>query len=466
MNRSRILLLLILAVLVGGMLRLIGLDRKSIWLDESATAMFASGTVQEITSPGGDPHPPLYYLIMHYWSDLGKGEFLLRLPSAIAGILTIPLMYWLVREWSDERAALVGAWLLALAPMHLWYSQEARMYALVTFFGVSSTLCYSLALHRKRPLWWLGWVVATLLGLYTQYSMFVVVFLQIVLFVPLWRQRGASTGFLAVSLVALLVVGALYIPQARRFATQFLEGGGGGSSWYFMALQQLLDEVGIMVSLDTLTTLFKVAAVVSVVVLVGVVWTILRRDLSFRFHRWHLIGATLIYVGLLLAWVVPRGFSVKRQSVILLPHLLGIIGFLFSRIDNWRRMMLIALLVTLPVTIYVVGFQEQESWREAVQYVEEREQEGDILLFSAPYVRMPFNYYYDGDLEGVGLLPEDLPERLEEAVANHDRVWLVLSHEEYSDPQGKIEQVLDQDAALVSETPFKRIRIRLYDLSR
>jgi uncharacterized membrane protein len=439
------------------------LDRKSIWLDEGITVSFASRTVGEITTPGGDPHPPLYYFIMHYWLDLGRSEFMLRLPSAIAGILTLPLLYRLVREWGDERAGMVATWLLALAPMHLWYSQEARMYALVTFFGVASTLCYSLALRRERPWWWLGWAVTTLLGLYTQYSMLVVVLLQVVLFVPLERRHGTSTEFLAVTLIAVLTVGVLYFPQARQFATQFLEGQGGGGSWYFVALQQLLDDVGIAASLEQLTTVFKVAAVVSAVVLIGVGWAFSRRGWSFRFRRWHLIGAMVVYGGLLLAWAIPRGFGVKRQSLVLLPYLLGVIGFLLTRAAGWRQIALVVLLVTFPLTVYVVGFQEQESWRETVRFVEEREQPGDVILFSAPYVRMAFDYYYGGDLTEVGLYPQELPGRMAEVVADHERVWLVLSHEEYSDPEGEIERWLDQNAIPVSETPFRRIRVRLYD---
>ncbi len=80
--------------------------------------------------------PPLWYLIA--WVDsrvLGDGEVALRLPSALAGIATVPVAWLIGSELAGRRAAVLAAALVAVNPLFVWYSQEARAYALFVFTG-------------------------------------------------------------------------------------------------------------------------------------------------------------------------------------------------------------------------------------------------------------------------------------------------------------------------------------------
>jgi uncharacterized membrane protein len=171
-----------LALVGGAAVRLNTLPYKSLWLDEVVTLHMARGSLAEILAVQADPHPPLYYLLMHYWVAVGQSEAILRLPSALAGIIAIPLLYWVVRAWGGRWSATVAAWLLALAPLHVWYSQETRMYALVCTLGLLATLFYILAAHHGRLLAWIGWVAAMLTGLYADYSMILVLAGQAILY--------------------------------------------------------------------------------------------------------------------------------------------------------------------------------------------------------------------------------------------------------------------------------------------
>jgi mannosyltransferase len=96
--------------------------------------------------------PPLYYALAWAWTQLtGTGEFGLRSLSALAGVATVPVAYLLGVELRGRRAGIVGAALVAVNPMLLWYSQEARDYSLLSLFTALAALYFVRALdHAPR----------------------------------------------------------------------------------------------------------------------------------------------------------------------------------------------------------------------------------------------------------------------------------------------------------------------------
>lgn len=184
-----------LAMSAAFVLRATTLARKSLWLDELVTLQIADRGVWDIIALRWDPHPPLYYLFMHYWLRLGQSEVLLRLPSAVFGALSVGLLYAFVRQWGSRWTALAAAVLLAIAPMHVWYSQEARMYAMVCLWGMASALAFSRAMRSGNGLTWGAWIVVTALGLYTHYSMLLVVLAEAILWAPLTRSSQSRRSW-------------------------------------------------------------------------------------------------------------------------------------------------------------------------------------------------------------------------------------------------------------------------------
>ena len=123
-----------LIVLSSAFIKCIGLN-QSLWLDEAITV----NTVQNYTLvnivrqfAGGDFHPPLYYLFMKLWTNIfGYSEIALRMPSVIFSLITIYIVYLIVRK-IKKNAALWGMALVAFNPLLIYYAQEARMYSMVT----------------------------------------------------------------------------------------------------------------------------------------------------------------------------------------------------------------------------------------------------------------------------------------------------------------------------------------------
>jgi mannosyltransferase len=153
----------------------------------------------------GESAPPLYYALAWGWTQItGTGEWGLRSLSALAGVATVPVAYLVGRELRDRRAGLMTAALVAVNPMLLWYSQEARAYSLMVLFCAASLLYCARALRRGERRDFLGWGIFSALALATHY--FAVFPLLAELGFLLWRRgRAALTGLwiLALTGVAL-----------------------------------------------------------------------------------------------------------------------------------------------------------------------------------------------------------------------------------------------------------------------
>lgn len=129
MSARRVATVLAVAVLVALLLRLPLLDRP-VWFDEACMSHQRIGTWPQLCATlYVDIHPPLFVVFMYAWNHLfGDGELALRLPALLAGLLSIPLTFWTGHRLVGQHAALLAACLLALSPVHVWYSAEARLY--------------------------------------------------------------------------------------------------------------------------------------------------------------------------------------------------------------------------------------------------------------------------------------------------------------------------------------------------
>jgi len=152
------------ATTVAAILRLAWLGQNSLWTDEFASLQVALHPLAEIPAAalrGNAFEPPVYFWLLHVVSSLlGTSEAALRGLSAVAGILTVPVAWLLVRDLTGRvGSATVAAFLLATNPLHIWYSQEARPYALMLLFALASLLCFRLALRTGRRSAFVGYAV-------------------------------------------------------------------------------------------------------------------------------------------------------------------------------------------------------------------------------------------------------------------------------------------------------------------
>jgi mannosyltransferase len=133
-------LLLAILLLAAG-LRFYRLDAQSFWNDEGNSARIAERTLDLILEGAeGDIHPPGYYLLLHYWRmPFGESEFALRSLSVVSGLALVVFTYLLGCHLFGRTVGLIGAFLGAVSPFAIYYSQEARMYALLGALSAIST---------------------------------------------------------------------------------------------------------------------------------------------------------------------------------------------------------------------------------------------------------------------------------------------------------------------------------------
>ncbi|HEY5153571.1 MAG TPA: glycosyltransferase family 39 protein [Acidimicrobiales bacterium] len=186
-------------VVVAGVLRLWDLGHGALSPDETYSAISAHLPLGQIPSwiADTDPHPPLFYLVLHPLAAVGASDAWLRAPSAVAALAAVVVFV----VWQRRRGweGLLAAALLAIMPFQLAYGREARMYGLLLLFGaLAGWACWSW-LGRER----LGWaVVAAAVGLGAALSHATGLILLPGLFLlpglrrdrPAWQWRGVIAG--------------------------------------------------------------------------------------------------------------------------------------------------------------------------------------------------------------------------------------------------------------------------------
>ena len=205
---------LLLIVAVGATIRFATLGSQGFWIDEYVQTLTLRHPPSELlpTVMNSETQPVLYLVVGKAWQAVfGLGEVGLRSLSALAGTATIPVVYWAGRALGSRRTGLFAAALTATSPFMIWYSQEARPYALFAFFSALSFLFFVQALQGRGMRWLWAWAIASVLAFSTHYFGFLLTGIEAVWL--LWALRGSrqdvalSIGAIAVASVPLMLLG-------------------------------------------------------------------------------------------------------------------------------------------------------------------------------------------------------------------------------------------------------------------
>jgi mannosyltransferase len=278
---------------LGAVLRFAAIGHQGYWFDEGNTVLLVHLSPGKMLGliPQSESTPPLYYGIAWVWARLfGYGEAGLRSLSAVAGVATIPVVYGAAAKLISRRAPLIAAALTACSPLLIWYSQEARSYALLVALSALSLLALAHAQERptSRSLIW--WAIACAAALATHYyAVLVVVPEAIWLLAAHWCRRSVQ---LAVGVVALC--GLALIPLAIS------QNGTGNSNWIApiplrLRLGQVIPQFLIGFQAPGRAVLEPLAAAIA---LIGLVALVLRSEARAR-RRALALGA-LVVAGLAL----------------------------------------------------------------------------------------------------------------------------------------------------------------------
>jgi len=475
LNLSEITLILLIALAFA--LRVYRLDHQSLWYDEGISLHCASrGLKNLILGRYVENHPPLYFIFLHLWMALaGQSEFSIRFPSLIWGVLTVPLTFKLGQRLLDRKAGLLAAFLLSISPFHVWFSQEARMYALATLLGASSVYFFiaMMGKARRSEKTYCSYILCSILGLYTHFYVALIVAFENAAFLAWWARdqlmklKNGLPSPLTWLLIQLCIIALFlpYIPFAAARYTADATYWEGTLKWTTIVKNTLAAfSAGRAVEKRTakLAALgFSALAALGVLVL-----------LSDRSRAWTAILLILyLAVPTLVLFAIShhRPKFAPRYLLPILPAFYLLIAAGLSPATGGRqagicRWLAIAGLI-LPLgfvsgisahslaNYYFDDRYARPDFRAVAEYIRSHSQPGDAIILVGGHMQAAFGYYYNNRDLPVYPLPEGLilstkepldyrdADELNLIAQGRNRLWLVLWQNRIVDPTSV---VLDQ----------------------
>lgn len=187
-------------------LRLFRLGAQSYWLDEGLQTVLVGyrspSELLDAVRAGIDKSPPLYHFVSWFWSRLGStSETWMRLPSVLFAASSVPAVALVARRVACRSVAL-AALLAAIAPISVYYGQEARMYALALALSAWSMVAFLRGRSTEERWPWVAWMALRLAAAYTHpYT----IFLCLPEAVVAWRTSAGVRRRFVVAGTALVI---------------------------------------------------------------------------------------------------------------------------------------------------------------------------------------------------------------------------------------------------------------------
>lgn len=370
---------------------------QSLWLDEASQAQLSSQSISQVWfQRGGDFHPPLFYLMAHFWILLGKSEWWLRSLPVLFGVISIVCIYFAADKITGKRwVGLTAAFLLAINPFHIYYSQEFRTYSLIMLLAIVSMWGF----YQKH---W-SWHLVNAFGLYSHYSYVFIILAQFVY--VLFFDRTYLKKFTGYCLLSTIYC----LPWLPQFISQLKNG---------VNIDLYLPGWRYVLTLPTL----KAIPVIFFKFIAG------RVDLRPEWIYW--IYAGFIWGVLFLFLFLSRGKRKFFYVLLFIPLVTSILVSLWIPMTQPFRLITVlpALVIlfaeaaveyprivfTFLIYISLVGNVlyltrprlQREQWREAIDYLKTQQ---ISIVVNFPDKFAPF-YWYAPDLPVLTKVPKDKKE--------------------------------------------------------
>jgi uncharacterized membrane protein len=296
-------------------LRVAGIGAENLWYDESFTAWLAGLDFGHMmTAIRGDVHPPLWYVIE--WGIVrvfGSSEWSLRLPSAVLGAVAVLLVWRVALALGlSQRVALVAGALAAINPAALYYSQEARMYSLLSVAVLGAVYA---GITRR----WQWFSLACIVTVYT---------------------HNLGVFYAAVVFAAVGVGELIQRNNLARWALAGLGVGIGYAAW----LPSLLAQAGAVKAGFWIQPMTLGAAVLPLSTLTGG-W---RLPEALQVHVYSALIA-LSGVGLIAArkWLATRPGLIYASVLLGVPAVIGTVSVLWRSVWLYRAFVPCAMLLCI-----------------------------------------------------------------------------------------------------------------------
>jgi mannosyltransferase len=393
-------------IALGAVLRFWRVGHQSFWLDEAYTVALVKRSFGHMLStiPHSESTPPLYYSLAWVWSRVfGYGTAGLRSLSALIGVATIPVAYLAVRRLFNPRAAIATAALVAVNPYFVWYSQEARSYALLVFFAALSLLAFAHVLRARTRRACLLWGGVAVLALLTHYfaAFLLVPEAAYLLYVTRARWMAAAIALPVVTACALV---PLALAQRRTAHAQWIGNISLGRRVVDVPKKFVTGELGLPLPV--------LGVVAGAVVTGAIVWALTRTDADTRRTTAVMVGLALAVVAIpLVLAAAGADYVIGRNLIVLyLPLAFATAAGLAAAGRPGAAGLAVVCLVALTVNAYVAydAKVQRDDWRGLAKLLGPVTHPRTIVI--GPGIQKPAFALYAGYVRHVGPLGETVSE--------------------------------------------------------
>ena len=465
-----------LVTLVAFLIRSWSIGGKGLWYDEAATALMSSAAPAEIVRfhwRAAFEHPPLWAIFMHVWSTVfGQSEAALRWPAAVAGTLLVPLVWQTLRSCrpADWTVRLLAALFVALSPVLILYSQEARMYSIVTLLAMSS-ICLFLSLTRSsNGLMMALLVLVNWLMLGFHYYSVLLIVAEAVCFLTIWSGSGRQRSWLAVSLALSLLPLLLWVAFSPGFqmTLRIVSGQSTRSEITWRAFGDRFWRELTFGSVVWLPRQAMAGYLLSPVLLVGLYASLRPGDapaVSAGSPAMRVCGRLFGFVFLLpvmASLIFPDRIS-TRYILFVAPvfYILLAAGIRFlwrkSRVLGGSGLLVVMVVAILGLSYYFTTYQKS-GYRDMARYLVSQGTPGDAILIEGPRQHLLAKYYLPADrpvypipdvalpahwpVTAPPIAPEMIDDYLRIILRQHGQAWLLLAGQSEVDPNGFVPRFL------------------------
>lgn len=454
-------IVLLVAIILGTILRIYNLTYEGLWYDEihSVNQAAPQNTYTEVIQYSKQDQPPLFFLSLHIWFKIfGFNDFSARFFVAFIGVIAIPTTYALGIKMGSKSIAQISALLLSVNYFHIYYSREVRFYSLLYLMSTISFLFFLYCLDSKERRFYFGYLVATVSLLYTHYYGMIIFGSQILIFFFLYffvRDRIQSIAYsLSAGVLAGLSI-CFWLPQ-------IVSDLGISSFW----IQPVEFPRFILVYFYKYFDNLVIAGILAFFLL----WFFLRLFVLKKINQESKIDLFFIYI--LLAWIsisllLPYLYSVFRMpmlivryTIVTLPAVILLVAFSISTLPRFR---IILALIVLGCISHIIGYnhytlRKKEQVRDLVREVA-KDLPDSTTIFS--YYAWHMNYYFQQfGAKNKAKHPNEVNYLVE--LNNSNYIWILQFHEDNIGATNEQIALINESFDHIKSVKFLRAQGNLY----
>ncbi len=465
-------LLLLIILVVGGAMRFIGLDGFSYSGDEvSALIRTDLDSLSAVLKEGvkiNDMHPAGVQVFLYYWTKLfGYGEWIVRLPFVLAGIMSIFLSFKIAQRWFNTHTGLITAALLTGLQYFVLFSEIARPYSPGLLFALSTVYFWNkIVLDKKTKVAaYLWFALSCLAAMYTHYYCFLFVgIVGITGVLMVHKSKRKALIFTGIGIVLL------YLPHFGITSYQLDRGGLHGwlgppdKYWLFNYLFHLFNESWILIG------------VLAAFLIIGVYFKIRYPEVK----KVHIVGLAWFFIAFLIGFFYSREVSPIIQNSVMIfcaPFLLMVIADLIcvSGKKSFRfGMPFLILAVTTSSTAIEKDFFNTTHFgvieEISLLNIEWRDKYGEVTAIANVSDKKYLDFYKDKkgldvDYAMYSINTEEDWNRVYELAYESENNYLSYAWSTRSNPVLMYEMIRLKFPALVQDNIYENSRVSLFSKS-